>query len=109
MKIECIKCNGTGYIGGCDHIWSGRCFTCGGSGKCDAKTGNVVASGPTMRMWDLENCTVTELVGRFEVQSKTGAIVLVWADGYAVACDSVKNKAAAEAWASRLLMNLLAA
>ena len=110
MKVDCIKCGGHGFVGGCDHIWNGRCFMCGGAGKVESKPGDVVASAPTMRQWHAAAWTVTELVGRFEVVStQTGAIVLAWADGYAVACDSVKNKPAAEAWASKLLLSLLAA
>jgi len=110
MVGECIKCNGRGFFNIFGHICNGRCFNCGGTGKCEVKMSESKPAPVTTRKWSFDAFTVTELNGRFEVVSKTGASVYVWADGFAMACDSVKgNKAQAEAWASQVVLGLLAA
>lgn len=110
-KPVCYKCWGTGFVPGCDHVASGICFACEGTGKQRVSTGSREGIGNVAKIWKLANCIVTEMTGRYEVASNaTGAVVYVWADGYAVATDGVKsNKKQAEAWASKLVLGLLAA
>jgi len=111
MTNACYKCNGTGTVSGCEHIMAGACFACHGTGEGRATTGSRESTRNTAKSWKLASCVVTELPGRYEVLSNaTGAVVHVWADGYAAATDGVKsNKRQAEAWASKLVLRLLAA
>lgn len=110
MTTTCYKCNGTGTVSGCEHVMAGACFACHGTGKGRATTGSREGTGNYAKTWKLANCIVTELPGRYEVMSNaTGAIVYVWADGYAAATNGVKSdKKQAEAWASKLVLGLLA-
>ena len=32
VKVECMKCSGTGYIRAFNHVMGGVCFSCGGKG-----------------------------------------------------------------------------
>lgn len=102
---ECMKCGGTGRINGFSHIASGRCFACGGTGRVIIKADAVTDAAPTTgRTWRLDSCEVyLDTRGKYTVTSKAGGTVFVFEDGEAVATDGVKNKAAAERWASRLV------
>lgn len=51
--IECWKCFGKGYIRGFEHVASGRCFTCGGSGEVDVASDSS-KKRLTLNFWVVE-------------------------------------------------------
>ena len=103
---ECMKCGGAGRINGFSHIVAGRCFACGGAGKVSIKAGCSHDVAPKGRVWTLDSCEVyLDARGKYTVTSKSGAVVYV-IGGEAIATDGVKNKAAAQKWAARLVSNL---
>ena len=103
---ECMKCGGTGRINGFSHIVAGRCFACGGAGRVSIKAASASDAAPVGRAWRLDSCEVyLDTHGKYTVTSKTGATVYV-IGGDAFAADGVRNKAAAEAWAARLVSRL---
>lgn len=103
---ECMKCGGSGRINGFSHIVAGRCFACGGTGRVNIKASATAGGAPAGREWSFGECKVyLDAGGKYTVTSKAGATVYV-IEGEGIATDGVKNKAAAEQWAARLVSRL---